>query len=164
MTGAYAVKNLAITNKIVVTNKMPAGLVRGFGGPQLYLALERLVQRIAVELGLDHLDVIRRNLVPADAFPYRAAAARCSTRAITRRRSRVAIGDGRLDDLKRRRAAARAAGRHYGIGFATVVEPSMSNMGYLSTLLTAKDRERAGPKDGAVSMATVTSIPAAPSR
>ena len=159
MTGAYAIRNLAISNKIVVTNKMPAGLVRGFGGPQLYLALERLVQRIAVELGLDHLDVIRRNLVPADAFPYRAAAGALLDSGDYQKAIATAIGDGRLDDLKRRRDQARAAGRHYGIGFATVVEPGMSNLGYLSTLLTAKERERAGPKDGAVSLATVAVDP-----
>jgi 2-furoyl-CoA dehydrogenase large subunit len=74
VTGAYDIANVDVTNRIVLTNKMPASLIRGFGGPQLYLALERLVQRIAVELGLDHLDVIRRNLVPAQKFPYRAAA------------------------------------------------------------------------------------------
>ena len=73
---------------MVLTNKMPASLIRGFGGPQLYLALERLVQRIAVELGLDHLDVIRRNLVPTGAFPYKAAAGGCMTPAIIRARSR----------------------------------------------------------------------------
>src|SRR6202012_2191814 len=70
-----------------------------------------------------------------------------------------AIGSGRLDDLKRRRNDARAAGRLYGIGFAAVVEPAMSNMGYLSTLMTAQAREKAGPKNGAVSMATVNIDP-----
>jgi 2-furoyl-CoA dehydrogenase large subunit len=159
MTGAYAIRHLAISNKIVVTNKMPAGLVRGFGGPQLYLALERLVQRIAVELGLDHLDVIRRNLVPADAFPYRAAAGALLDSGDYQTAVARAIGDGRLEELRRRRDAARAAGRLYGIGFAAVVEPGMSNLGYLSTLLTAKERERAGPKDGAVSLATVAVDP-----
>ena len=71
----------------------------------------------------------------------------------------MTIGDGRLADLKRRRDAARAAGRNYGIGFAAVVEPAMSNMGYLSTLMTAEAREKAGPKNGAVSMATVNIDP-----
>ncbi len=159
MTGAYAIRNLAISNKIVVTNKMPAGLVRGFGGPQLYLALERLVQRIAVELGLDPLDVIRRNLVPADAFPYRAAAGALFDSGNYQAAIARAIGDGRLDDLKRRRDRARAAGRLYGIGYAAVVEPGMSNLGYLSTLLTAQERARAGAKDGAVSLATVAVDP-----
>ena len=56
-----------------MTNKTPTGLNRGFGGPQVYYALERLMQRIAVELKLDPLDVIRRNLVPSGAFPFRTA-------------------------------------------------------------------------------------------
>ena len=95
-------------NRVVLTNKMPASLIRGFGGPQLYLALERLVQRIAVELGLDHLDVIRRNLVPAEKFPYKAAAGALYDSGDYPRAVETAIGDGRLDDLKKRRDAARA--------------------------------------------------------
>ena len=73
LTGAYDIRHLAVRNRVVVTNKTPSGLNRGFGGPQVYFALERLVQRIAVELGLDPLDVIRRNLIPAEGFPYRTA-------------------------------------------------------------------------------------------
>ncbi len=51
VTGAYDIPNVDVVNRIVLTNKMPASLIRGFGGPQLYLAIERLVHRIAVELG-----------------------------------------------------------------------------------------------------------------
>ncbi|MGN5478450.1 molybdopterin cofactor-binding domain-containing protein [Cupriavidus basilensis] len=63
-------------NRVVMTNKTPAGLVRGFGGPQVYFALERLAQRIATQLGLDPLDVYRLRLCcpPMHCFPYRAAA------------------------------------------------------------------------------------------
>ena len=159
ITGAYDIANVDVTNRVVLTNKMPASLIRGFGGPQLYLALERLMQRIAIELGLDHLDVMRRNLIPPEKFPYRAAAGSLYDSGDYPRAVAVAVGEGRLDDLKRRRDAARAAGRHYGIGFAAVVEPGMSNMGYLSTLLTAEAREKAGPKSGAVSMVTVNIDP-----
>ncbi|MGD0023700.1 MAG: xanthine dehydrogenase family protein molybdopterin-binding subunit [Xanthobacteraceae bacterium] len=159
ITGAYDVANVDVINRVVLTNKMPASLIRGFGGPQLYMALERLVQRIAVELGLDHLDVIRRNLVPAAKMPYRAAAGSLYDSGDYPQAVATATGAGRLDDLKRRRDAARAAGRRYGIGFAAVVEPAMSNMGYLSTLLTAETREKAGPKNGAVSMVTVNIDP-----
>ena len=74
MSGPYRVKNLAIRNRVVLTNKTPSGLNRGFGGPQVYFALERLVHRIALTLGLDPLDVIRHNLVPSGAFPYHCPA------------------------------------------------------------------------------------------
>jgi 2-furoyl-CoA dehydrogenase large subunit len=159
LTGGYDIANLDVVNRVVLTNKMPASLIRGFGGPQLYLALERLVQRIAIELNLDHLDVIRRNLVPADKFPYRAAAGALYDSGDYPRAVETAIGGGRLDDLKKRRDAARAAGRKYGIGFAVVVEPAMSNMGYLSTLLTPEVRDKAGPKNGASSMVTINIDP-----
>ncbi len=96
--------------------------------------------------------MIRRNLIPAEKFPYRTAAGALYDSGDYARAVATTVGDGRLDDLKRRRDAARAAGRLYGIGFAAVVEPSMSNMGYLSTLLTADARRRAGPANGAVSM------------
>ena len=159
VTGAYDVADVEVTNRVVLTNKMPASLVRGFGGPQLYLALERLVQRIAVELELDHLEVIKRNLIAKAKFPYKAAAGALYDSGDYLRAVETATGEARLDDLKRRREAARAAGRRYGIGFAAVVEPGMSNMGYLSTLLTPEARDKAGPKSGAVSMATVNVDP-----
>ena len=159
VTGGYDVANIDVINRVVLTNKMPASLIRGFGGPQLYLALERLVQRIAIELGLEHLDVIRRNLVPPEKFPYHAAAGSLYDSGDYPRAVETAIGSGRLDHLKKRRDEARKAGRKYGIGFAVVVEPAMSNMGYLSTLLTPEARDKAGPKNGATSMVTVNLDP-----
>jgi 2-furoyl-CoA dehydrogenase large subunit len=53
------------------------------------------------------------------------------------------------------RAGAGGHGRLFGIGFAAIVEPSISNMGYLSTVLTPEQRAKAGPKNGAIASATV---------
>jgi 2-furoyl-CoA dehydrogenase large subunit len=159
VTGAYDIAHVELANRVVLTNKMPASLIRGFGGPQLYLALERLMHRIAIALKLDPLDVIRKNLIAPDKFPYRTAAGALYDSGDYPRAVAATVGSGRLDDLKRRRDEARRAGRIYGIGFATVVEPAMSNMGYLSTLMTAEAREKAGPKSGAVSMARINIDP-----
>ncbi len=159
VTGAYDIANVDVKNRVVLTNKMPSSLIRGFGGPQLYLALERLVQHIAVELHLDPLDVIKRNLIPGQKFPYRTAAGALYDSGDYWRAIEIALGEGRLDELKRRREQARANGRIYGIGFAAIVEPAMSNMGYLSTVMSAQARDRAGPKNGAVSMARVNIDP-----
>jgi 2-furoyl-CoA dehydrogenase large subunit len=43
LTGAYDIRNVAVRNRVVLTNKTPTGLNRGFGGPQVYYALERLM-------------------------------------------------------------------------------------------------------------------------
>ena len=109
MTGAYAVKDMSITNKLVMTNKTPSGMVRGFGGPQIYFGLERLMQRVAVELGLDPLDVIRKNLIPAGSFPYLAPAGALIDSGDYQTAIAMAERDGGLAEL--RRAATRRAPR-----------------------------------------------------
>uniref|UniRef100_E1T8Z9 Aldehyde oxidase and xanthine dehydrogenase molybdopterin binding protein n=1 Tax=Burkholderia sp. (strain CCGE1003) TaxID=640512 RepID=E1T8Z9_BURSG len=156
LTGAYAIENLVVRNRVVLTNKTPTGLVRGFGGPQVYFALERLIQRIAVELNLDVLDVYRRNFVPADAFPYRATAGALLDSGNYQEALRRSISEGGYDELVARRDAARKAGRLYGIGFAAIVEPSVSNMGYITTVMPPDARKKAGPKNGAIASATVS--------
>ena len=100
------------------------------------------MQRIAVELDLDPLEVVRRNLIAAEKFPYRTAAGALYDSGDYPRAVEIAVGEGRLEELQRRREEARAEGRKYGIGFAAVVEPAMSNMGYLSTVMTAGTRPR----------------------
>jgi 2-furoyl-CoA dehydrogenase large subunit len=159
MTGAYRVQNLAIRNRVVLTNKTPSGLVRGFGGPQVYFALERLMHRIAITLDLDPLTVIHRNLVPSTAFPYRCPAGAILDSGDYVAAVAAAVGDGDLAELRKRRDRARAEGRLYGIGYAAVVEPSISNMGYITMVLSADERQRAGPKSGAQAAATVTIDP-----
>jgi 2-furoyl-CoA dehydrogenase large subunit len=159
LTGAYAIRHVKVRNRIVLTNKTPTGLNRGFGGPQMYYPLERLMQRIAIELKLDPLDVIRRNLVPATAMPYRTATGALLDSGNFAAALADATTDGGLEALQARRAAARAEGRHYGIGFAAVVEPSVSNMGYITTALAPEERRRAGPKNGAQATATISLDP-----
>lgn len=159
LTGAYDIRHVMVRNRVVVTNKTPTGLNRGFGGPQVYYALERLMHRIALQLNLDPLEVIRRNLVPADAFPYRTATGALLDSGDYQEALVRGARDGELAALKEKRDAARAEGRLYGIGYAAVVEPSVSNMGYITTVLTAAERRKAGPKNGAQATATVALDP-----
>jgi 2-furoyl-CoA dehydrogenase large subunit len=159
LTGAYAIPNLLVRNRVVLTNKTPAGLVRGFGGPQVYFALERLMQRIAVTLNIDPPELYRRNFIPADAFPYRAAAGALIDSGNYQLALELASSEGGLEALYAKRAAARAEGRLYGIGFAAIVEPSISNMGYITTVLPKEARAKAGPKNGAIAAATVSIDP-----
>jgi 2-furoyl-CoA dehydrogenase large subunit len=159
LTGAYDIHHVSVRNRVVLTNKTPTGLNRGFGGPQVYYALERLMQRIAVELDLDPLDVIRKNLVPSGTFPYRTATGGLLDSGDYPTTLDLAVNDGDLTALRARRDEARAQGRLYGIGLCAVIEPSVSNMGYITTVLSAEDRRRAGPKDGAQATATISCDP-----
>jgi 2-furoyl-CoA dehydrogenase large subunit len=159
LSGAYRVRDVAVRNRVVLTNTLPSGLNRGFGGPQLYYGLERTMAVAARRLGLDPADVARRNLVPAAAMPYRTPSGSlydpgdyeaCLDRALT------------LSGYHERRAEAEAArddGRLVGIGLACVVEPSISNMGYITLAQTAIERAGAPPKSGNAEGALVSIDP-----
>jgi 2-furoyl-CoA dehydrogenase large subunit len=159
LTGAYDIRHVSVRNRVVLTNKTPAGLNRGFGGPQVYYALERLIQRVAIELNLDPVEVIRKNLVPSGAFPYRTATGATLDSGDFVQAFETALSDGGFADLRQRQKQARAQGRIYGIGCTAAVEPSVSNMGYITTVLTPEERRKAGPKNGAQATATVALDP-----
>ena len=159
LTGAYKLRHVRVRNRVALTNTVPSGLNRGFGGPQLYFAIERLMDRIAARLHIDPIELRRRNLVLAEQFPYRCPAGALLVSGDYRRSVDLAVTDGKWQELLCRRNQARAEGRLYGIGCAAVVESSMSNMGYITTVLNAEERARAGPKNGALTIVTVALDP-----
>jgi 2-furoyl-CoA dehydrogenase large subunit len=148
LSGAYTVPNVAVRNRVVLTNTIPSGLNRGFGGPQLYLGLERTMAIAARRLGLDPAELARRNLIPAAAMPYRTPSgalydsgdyAACLDKALE-------LAD--YGALGARVAALRADGGLAGVGLACIVEPSISNMGYITLAQTADERALQLPKSG----------------
>ena len=155
--GCYDLQHIAIDNELVVTNRTPVGLNRGYGGPQFYFALERIMEMAARGLGIDPAELRRRNFIPAHAFPYRAPAGALfdagDYEAALSELERIADYAG----LKRKRDEARQAGRLFGIGFAAGVEPSGSNMAYVSLAQTPAERSRGDRKSGANASA-VTSV------
>jgi CO/xanthine dehydrogenase Mo-binding subunit len=61
-SGAYEVPNIAVDGYAVYTNNVPAGAFRGFGAPQAQFAAEIMVTRLAHALGIDPIELRRRNL------------------------------------------------------------------------------------------------------
>ena len=66
----YTVQHLTLEGRSVLTNKCPVVPNRGIGKPGMCFVWERMMDRIAQELGLDAIAVRRRNLIPPSAFPY----------------------------------------------------------------------------------------------
>ena len=157
--GCYRVRNIAVDNRLVVTNRAPIGLNRGYGGPQFYFALERVMDAAARTLGLDPAEIRRRNFIPAAAFPYRAPAGALYDSGDYDAGMDRALALADYDGLKARRARARREGRLFGIGFAVGVEPSGSNMAYVTLAQTREERARAGGRSGAAATCTVSIDP-----
>jgi 2-furoyl-CoA dehydrogenase large subunit len=159
LAGAYRVRNVAARNRIVLTNRMPTGLNRGFGGPQLYFALERTMDIAAARLGLDPAEVRRRNLVPAKAFPYRTPSGGLYDSGDYEACLEDALDLSRYEERREEQRRARAEGRLVGLGLACVVEPSISNMGYVTLAQTAEERADGLPKSGNAEGAMVSISP-----
>jgi 2-furoyl-CoA dehydrogenase large subunit len=159
LSGAYRVRNVAARNRVVLTNRCPSGLNRGFGGPQLYFALERTMAMAARRLDLDPAELARRNLVSASDFPYETPSG-----ALYDSGDYEACLDDALElaGYEERRAEAekgRAEGRLVGVGLACVVEPSISNMGYITLAETTAERAAGLPKSGNAEGCTISISP-----
>ncbi len=157
--GAYGVRNIFVDNRLVVTNRLPIGLNRGYGGPQFFFALERAMDAGARALGIDIAEIRRRNFIPRDAFPYRAPAGSLYDAGDYEAGLDKALELAGYEDLRAERDRAKAEGRLFGLGLATAVEPSGSNMAYVTLAQTPEERARAGGRSGGLGTCTIAIDP-----
>jgi carbon-monoxide dehydrogenase large subunit len=114
LPGPYRFERAGGRARSVVTNTTPMGAYRGAGRPEATALLERVVDLAAAELGLDPVELRRRNLVPAGAFPFRSATGMPYDSG-----DYPACLDGALRAVGYDEVRARqAAGEHVGVGVA----------------------------------------------
>lgn len=70
LPGPYRVPSLDIVGKVFVTNKAPVGPYRGAGRPQAAFVMERLMDKAADAMGLERVEIRRRNLITRQEMPY----------------------------------------------------------------------------------------------
>ena len=73
LSGVYRIPAVAASLAFVATNATPVNAYRGAGRPEAAALIERAVDLLAGELGMDPVEVRRKNLIPKDAFPYTTA-------------------------------------------------------------------------------------------
>jgi 2-furoyl-CoA dehydrogenase large subunit len=159
LTGAYTIGAVGLRSRAVVTNKAPTGLNRGFGGQQLYFGLERLMDKIAVRLGLDPAELRRRNLIKVDAFPYSTPTGGLYDSGDYAAALELALEGSRYAELCRERDEGRARGRLCGVGMATIVDPSGTNLGYVAIATPAEQRVKGREKSGSTEHVRVSVDP-----
>ncbi|MGW9306920.1 xanthine dehydrogenase family protein molybdopterin-binding subunit [Saccharomonospora azurea] len=122
--GVYRFPRVEAGSRAVVTNTTPIGAYRGAGRPEATAAVERAIDLFAAEIGVDPAEVRRKNLIPADAFPYTT-----STGATYDTGDYAAALDKVLDaagyaELREEQARRRAAGDPValGLGMSAYVE------------------------------------------
>ncbi len=124
MTGTYAIPNAEFTSRSVVTNTTPISAYRGAGRPEAAACIERTIDVLASELGLDPAEIRRRNFVSNAAFPYTTATGTPYDVGDYAGALERALDAAGYDDLRAEQARRRADGdRHLlGIGLSVYVE------------------------------------------
>jgi CO/xanthine dehydrogenase Mo-binding subunit len=116
--GPYRVPNYRVRFRDVYTNATPTSPYRGAGRPHACFVMERTLDAIAEELGLDRVEVRRRNLIQTDEFPYSLGIAwQDGNQVIYDSGNYPALLDRAVEML-----GPRPAGDHVGMGIAIYVE------------------------------------------
>jgi aerobic carbon-monoxide dehydrogenase large subunit len=128
LTGPYRVEHFDATAKVVITNKTPMNPFRGVGHVQAAFTMERIVDLVAADLGLDPVEVRLRNMITPDQLPLNRKFGNVLAGTIVYdsgdyptclRRAAELAGHA---DFAAQRERARAEGRYIGMGFGCFVE------------------------------------------
>ena len=127
IVGPYKIQSVQYRAVAVVTNKTTQDAVRGFGQAPTNVALERTMDEVANVLGLDRLEIRRRNMIRHDEFPYVIPSGTTYDSGDYHALVDKVMAHTSYDSLKAERDALRAKGLLAGIGFAACLEPSGGN-------------------------------------
>ncbi len=122
MTGAYRIPALYANYRVVLTNTAPVSSYRGAGRPDIAYAVERIVNHAAAELGIDAVELRKRNFLQPDAFPYKTPTGATYENADFPGMLAKALKLADADGFAQRRAQSAAAGKLRGFGVSTVIE------------------------------------------
>ena len=122
LSSVYRIPCIRTESRLAFTNAMPHGPYRGAGRPEAIYMVERLLDRAAPTLGLDRVELRRRNLVPTSAMPYAAANAMVYDSGEFETLLDQALALSRWSSFEQRRQRAAAAGRLRGIGLCCFLE------------------------------------------
>jgi 2-furoyl-CoA dehydrogenase large subunit len=147
-TGAYQIRNLDREVMVVGTNKCLTAPNRGYTCQELYFSVERMVDMIAAELKMDPAEVRFKNFIQPDQFPYTTATGGLYDAGDYPKAFQMALDMIDYKKIREEQVKARKEGRFIGIGFATVVDPSVTNIAYVTLALTPEMRAKAHPKSG----------------
>ena len=123
-SGTYAIEKIETAAKAVVTNTTPIEAYRGAGRPEATAAVERAIDLFAAEIGMDPVEVRRKNLITADAFPFTTAVGTEYDSGEYEKALDLALDAAGYTELRAEQARRREAGDNklLGIGVATYVE------------------------------------------
>ena len=127
LTSVYDIPHADVEVKCVVTNTAPVGPYRGAGRPEAVYVMERLVDVAAHDMGIDPVELRRRNLISKDQFPYTNAVGTTYDSGAFEDNMDMAAKMADWDGHAARRAEASKRGRLSGIAVSQYLETTAGN-------------------------------------
>src|SRR5580704_5682214 len=120
--GVYKTPLIEVSTKCMFTNTTPIGAYRGAGRPEANYYMERLVDAAAAEMGIDRVELRRRNHIPPDAMPYKAPNGTTYDSGDFTNLLNQALALADWDGFAARKEESRARGRLRGRGISDYLE------------------------------------------
>ena len=122
LTGPYKLKGFFCDMKVVMTNKCSYAAYRGFGSTKGVFVIERGIDLIANELGLDRAEIRRKNLIQPEDLPYKTMSGLVYDSGFYEEALDRALKAVDYKGLLTEQAKLRKQGRYIGVGLAMAVE------------------------------------------
>ncbi len=122
LAGVYRTPAISAEVRGAFTNTQPTAPYRGAGRPEATYAIERVIDLAADQMGIDRVALRRRNLIPAEAMPFRTGLVFTYDSGDFARGMDLALDAADWDGFEARRAEAAGRGMLRGIGIANAIE------------------------------------------
>jgi carbon-monoxide dehydrogenase large subunit len=124
---SYDIPVATLRARAVFTNTMPTQAYRSSGRPEVNFVIERLMETAADQLGMDKIELRRKNLVAPNQFPYTNAVGATYDSGEYEKNMDWALEIADWNGAEARRADAKKRGKLYGVGMANYVESSIGS-------------------------------------
>ncbi len=139
MVGVYRTPAIHVEVQGLFTNTVPVDAYRGAGRPEISYLLERLVDKAAIDLGVDANELRRRNFVAPEQMPYATPLGTTYDSGLFARNMDRALELADAAGFEERRRAAEAEGKLRGLGSAYYIECCGAGPGERATLRASAD-------------------------
>ena len=127
ITGSYDIPYATLRARAVFSNTMATQAYRSSGRPEVTFAIERLVDKAARQIGMDRLEIRRRNMITPSQMPYVNAIGSTYDSGEYEINMNRALKLADWDGVAQRRVDAGSRGKLFGLGFANYVESSIGS-------------------------------------
>ncbi len=129
LAGPYRIEHFSVEARVAATNKAPNAPYRGAGRPEAVQVMERLMDLVARELGLEPSELRRRNMITRAEMPYAVGIPYRDGEPIVydsgdypEALSQALAALGGIEAFRKRQKEARARGRFIGLGLGCYTE------------------------------------------